>query len=37
MVEITIKNLVFGYNSHKILDGVNIIVKSSEILSLVGP
>ena len=37
MVEITIKNLVFGYNSHKILDGVNIIVKSSEVLSLVGP
>ena len=37
MVEITIKNLVFGYNSHKILDGVNIIVKNSEVLSLVGP
>ncbi|MGV8089981.1 MAG: ATP-binding cassette domain-containing protein, partial [Methanothrix sp.] len=36
-MEITIKNLVFGYNSHRILDGVNIIVKSSEILSLVGP
>ena len=37
MVEITIKNLVFGYNSHNILDGINIVVKSSEVLSLVGP
>ena len=36
-MEITVKNLVFGYNSHNILDGINIVVKSSEVLSLVGP
>ena len=37
MVNITIKDLTFSYNSHKILDDVNIAVEDSEILSLVGP
>lgn len=37
MVKIAVKNLVFGYNSRRILDGVNINVKDSEVMSLVGP
>ncbi|NMC09707.1 MAG: ABC transporter ATP-binding protein [Methanothrix sp.] len=37
MVSITIKGLTFSYNSHKILDDLNVIVDDSEILSLVGP
>lgn len=37
MVNITIKDLTFSYNSHKILDDLNIVVGDSEVLSLVGP
>ena len=37
MVNITIKDLTFSYNSHKILDDLNIVVRDAEILSLVGP
>ncbi|HNX39932.1 MAG TPA: ABC transporter ATP-binding protein [Methanothrix sp.] len=37
MVNITIKNLTFSYNSHRILDGLNISIESSEVVSLVGP
>lgn len=37
MVNITIKDLTFSYNSHKILDDLNLIIENSEILSLVGP
>ena len=37
MVNITIKNLTFSYNSHKILDDLSIVIENSEILSLVGP
>mgnify|MGYP001048178013 CR=1 FL=1 len=37
MVKITIKNLTFSYNSHRILDGLSLTIGSSEILSLVGP
>jgi iron complex transport system ATP-binding protein len=37
LVNITIKNLTFSYNSHKILDDLNIVIEKSEILSLVGP
>jgi iron complex transport system ATP-binding protein len=37
LVNITIKNLTFSYNSHKILDDLNVVIENSEILSLVGP
>jgi iron complex transport system ATP-binding protein len=37
LVNITIKDLTFSYNSHKILDDLNIVVGEAEILSLVGP
>ena len=37
MANIIIKNLAFGYNSHRILDGINLSIENSEILSLVGP
>ena len=37
MVNITIKELTFSYNSHKILDDLNLVIENSEILSLVGP
>ena len=37
MVNITIKDLTFSYNSHKILDDLNVVVENSEVLSLVGP
>lgn len=37
MVSITIKGLTFSYNSHKILDDLNVMVDDSEILGLVGP
>jgi ABC-type multidrug transport system fused ATPase/permease subunit len=37
LVNITIKDLTFSYNSHKILDDLNIVVRDAEILSLVGP
>ena len=37
MVSITIKGLTFSYNSHKILDDLNVVVDDSEILGLVGP
>ena len=37
MVNITIKDLTFSYNSHKILDDLNLVIENSEILSLVGP
>lgn len=37
MVNITIHDLTFGYNSSKILDGLNLVVENSEILGLVGP
>ena len=37
MVNITIKNLTFSYNSHMILDDINLVIENSEILSLVGP
>lgn len=37
MVNITIKNLTFSYNSHKILDDLNLVIENSEVLSLVGP
>ncbi len=37
MVNITIKDLTFSYNSHKILDDLNIVVGDAEVLSLVGP
>ena len=37
MVNITIKNLTFSYNSHMILDDINMVIENSEILSLVGP
>jgi iron complex transport system ATP-binding protein len=37
VVNITIKGLTFSYNSHKILDDLNVIVEKSEVLSLVGP
>jgi len=37
LVNITIKGLTFSYNSHKILDDLNVVIENSEILSLVGP
>jgi iron complex transport system ATP-binding protein len=37
LVNITIHDLTFGYNSSKILDGLNLVVENSEILGLVGP
>jgi len=37
LVNITIKNLTFSYNSHKILDDLNLVIENSEVLSLVGP
>jgi len=37
LVNITIKDLTFSYNSHKILDDLNIVVGDAEVLSLVGP
>jgi iron complex transport system ATP-binding protein len=37
LVSITIKNLTFSYNSHKILDDLNLVIENSQILSLVGP
>jgi len=37
LVKIKIKNLLFCYSSHKILDDVNLAVGTSEIVSLVGP
>lgn len=37
MVNITIMDLTFSYNSHKILEDLNIVVGDSEVLSLVGP
>jgi len=37
MVKISIKGLTFSYNSHRILDDLNVSVEDSEILSLVGP
>ncbi len=37
MVNITIKDLTFSYNSHKILDDLNVVVGGAEVLSLVGP
>jgi len=37
MVKITIKDLTFSYASNKILDNLNLVIDSSEILSLVGP
>jgi len=37
LVKIEIKGLSFGYGSHKILDGINLAVDDSEIVSLVGP
>jgi iron complex transport system ATP-binding protein len=37
MVNITIKGLTFSYNSHKILDDLNVVMENSEVLSLVGP
>jgi len=37
LVNITIKDLTFNYNSHKILDDLNIVVGDAEVLSLVGP
>ena len=37
MVKITIEGLSFSYGSNKILDGLDIVVGNSEILSLVGP
>ncbi len=37
MVKITIKGLTFSYKSSKILDGLDLLVGDSEVLSLVGP
>jgi len=37
LVKISIKGLTFNYNSHKILDDLNVALDDSEILSLVGP
>jgi iron complex transport system ATP-binding protein len=37
LVNITIKDLTFSYNSHKILDDLNLVIENSEILGLVGP
>jgi len=37
LVNITIKNLTFGYNGSMILDGLNLVVEDSEVLGLVGP
>jgi iron complex transport system ATP-binding protein len=37
LAKITIKNLTFSYNSHRILDDLNIVIENSEVLSLVGP
>jgi len=37
MVKITISNLSFSYNDHRILDDLSLVVESSEVLSLVGP
>ena len=37
MVSITIKNLTFSYNSHKILDDLNLVIENREVTSLVGP
>jgi iron complex transport system ATP-binding protein len=37
MVKITIKDLTFSYASNKILEHLNVLIDSSEILSLVGP
>jgi iron complex transport system ATP-binding protein len=37
LVNLTIKGLTFSYNSHKILNDLNVVVENSEVLSLVGP
>jgi iron complex transport system ATP-binding protein len=37
LVNITIKGLTFSYNSHKILNDLNVVVENREVLSLVGP
>jgi iron complex transport system ATP-binding protein len=37
LVNITINDLTFGYNSSKILDGLDLVVENSEVLGLVGP
>jgi len=37
LVNITIRDLTFSYNSHKILDDLNVVLGDSEVLSLVGP
>ncbi len=37
MVKITIKDLSFSYGSRRILEGLNLVVGDSEVLSLVGP
>jgi iron complex transport system ATP-binding protein len=37
LVKISIQGLTFSYNSHKILDDLDVAVDGSEILSLVGP
>ena len=37
MVKISIQGLTFSYNSHKILDDLDVAVADSEVLSLVGP
>jgi len=37
MASITIKDLSFSYNSHKILDDLSMVVEDSEVLCLVGP
>lgn len=36
-MNITIKNLTFGYNGSRILDGLDLVVEDSEVLGLVGP
>jgi len=37
LVKISIQGLTFSYNSHKILDDLDVAVADSEVLSLVGP
>jgi iron complex transport system ATP-binding protein len=37
LVNITINDLTFGYNSSRILDGLDLVVENSEVLGLVGP
>ena len=37
MMKITIEGLNFGYGKTKILDGLDLVVSNSEVLSLVGP